>query len=85
MESRETALLRYLTNYLVGTISLTELKDFIVAATWQLPATESLEARELAYDVELALAEESSGYLTDDELREDLRTIRDRYTVKIHA
>jgi hypothetical protein len=65
-----------------GTISLAELKDFIVAATWQIPATEGPEARQLAYDIELALAKESSGHLTDDEPWEDLRGILNRYPVK---
>jgi hypothetical protein len=82
MESRKTALLRSLTDYLAETISLDELKDFVVAATWQLPETENLESRQLAYDIELALADESSGYLTMDELREDLRELVNHYTVK---
>jgi hypothetical protein len=45
MESRKTVLLRSLTDYLAETISLDELKDFVVAATWQLPETESPDSK----------------------------------------
>ena len=82
MESLESALLRHLTDYLAETISLDELKDFVVAATWQLSETERPVAKQLAYDIELALAEESSGYLTSDELREELRGLVNHYTIK---
>jgi hypothetical protein len=82
MESRKTVLLRSLTDYLAETISLDELKDFVVAATWQLPETESPDSKQLAYDIELALAEESSGYLTRDELREELRGPVNQYATE---
>jgi hypothetical protein len=85
MESLETALLRYLAAYLAETISLDELKDFVVAATWRLSGTESSEATQLAYDIELALAEESGGYLTETELREEFRGLVNRYTINAQA
>jgi hypothetical protein len=85
MEPLATAIHHHLTDYLTGAIALDELKDRIVAITWSFDDTTSSEARQLAYDVELVLAEESSGYLTREELHADLRELVDRVALSIGA
>jgi hypothetical protein len=61
MEPLLTAIHHHLTDFLAGTMSLDELKDRMVAITWSFDDATSPEARQLAYDIELVLAEDSSG------------------------
>jgi hypothetical protein len=83
MEPLAVAIRRHLLDYLAGTVSLDEFKDWIVAATWGIDDTASPEERQLAYDVELALAEESSGFLTREELHDDLQKLLDRAVLNV--
>jgi hypothetical protein len=75
MEHLETTIRRHLVSYLAGNVSLDELTNWLVRATWNIENSENAAARELAYAVELALAEYSSGLLTPDELRAELRAL----------
>jgi hypothetical protein len=74
----EKALCHHLERYLTGTLTLNEFQDWLVQATWDMEATASPEAVLLARDIELVLAEATSGYLTRDELRADLGEIAKR-------
>lgn len=60
---------------LAGDLTLSELQDRLVDTKWNMEATASREAVLLVRDVELALAESTSGYLTREELRADLSAI----------
>ncbi len=75
MDPLAKAIRHHLTRYLAGDLSLNELQDWLVNATWSMEATASSDAVQLAYSVELVLAEFSSGFLTPDELRSDLLEI----------
>jgi hypothetical protein len=72
MDPLEKAIRQHLTRYLAGDLSLNELQDWLVNATWNVEATASPEAVQFAYSLELVLAEFSSGFLTLDQLRSDL-------------
>lgn len=78
MDPLETAIRRHLERYLAGNLTLNELQDWLVRATWDMEATASPDAMNLAHDIELVLAELSSGFLTPDELRADLQEIAQR-------
>ena len=78
MESLAVAIRRHLVAYLAGAESLDDLKDWMVAATWGIEDAASQEERQFANDVELTLAEESSCFLTREELHADLRKLLDR-------
>ena len=85
MGSQPLAMRHHLMNYLAGTLSLDDLKERVIDATWDAgDAARSAEC-ELALDVELALAEESSGYLTREELNADLRELLDRNALQTPA
>jgi hypothetical protein len=78
MDPLEHALHDHLNDFLAGAISLDALKDWLVGATWNIEERASPAAVQLAYAVELALAEASGGYLTQDELRAQLRELVER-------
>lgn len=61
--------------YLAGTESLDDLKDWLVGSTWNLDEASSPEASALAYEVKLALADESSGITTHAELDDTLAAL----------
>ncbi len=56
-------------------MSLDAFTAWIVGASWNIENTGDVGASPLAYAIELALAEYSSGFLTLDELRSELRHI----------
>ena len=71
----ESAIREHLVCYLAGKESLGELTHWFVGATWDIEHDPSGEARDLAYSVDPALIEASSGLLTLDELRAKLRDL----------
>lgn len=85
MGSLVVAIRRHLSAYLAGTVSLDELKDWMVDATWNIEEAASPDVRQLAYDIELALAEESSGFLTREELHTDLLELVDHAGLNVHV
>ncbi|MBA3449832.1 MAG: hypothetical protein H0T18_01320 [Chloroflexia bacterium] len=85
MESRPVAIRRHLIDYLAGTISLDELKERVIDATWDVQDAAPSDELQLAYDVQLVLVEESSGFLTRDELRTDLQELVDRAALHAHT
>jgi hypothetical protein len=75
MSQLEQSIRQHLVDYLAGQISLDDFTSWLVGATWNVASTESAGAAELTYSVELALAEHSSGLLSDEELRAELRAL----------
>ena len=71
----ESTMREHLESYLAGKETLGELTHWFVGATWDIEHDASEETRDLAYSVDLALIEASSGLLTLDELRAKLRDI----------
>jgi hypothetical protein len=72
MKSLETTIRDQLVSYLTGDLSLDEFTAWLVGATWNIENVGEAGASQLAYAIELALAEHSSGLLSQDELRRDL-------------
>ena len=72
MDPLEKAIRHHLARYLAGDLSLNELQDWLVNATWNMEATASPDTAQFAYSLELVLAEFSSGFLTPAQLRADL-------------
>ena len=62
-----------LADYLAGDSSLDEFKDWLVGATWSIDEAADPAGMQLADEVKLALADESGGFLTEAELREELK------------
>lgn len=75
MENLETTIRRHLVRYLAGQMSLDDFTDWFVGATWNIQKRGDVGAKQLVYSIELALAEASSGLLTVDELRTELRSL----------
>jgi hypothetical protein len=75
----------HLRDYLAGKISLDDLKEWLIDATWDLSNTADSPDRQLAFAIELVLAEASSGYLTPDELHADLQALLDRAALRTPA
>ncbi len=65
--------------YLAGEITLRTFEDWFVPLTWQPEAgTDDPAVANLVSEIELCLAEYSSGHWTEAELREHLRPLLDR-------
>jgi len=85
MDPLETAIRRHLARYLAGNLTLNELQDWLVNATWTMEETASPAAVQLVYSIELVLAELSSGFLPLDQLRADLLEIAERANTTTEA
>ena|SRR5215212_950859 len=73
MMSLEAKIRHCLVSFLTGDISLDEFTAWLVGATWNIENTGDVEASNLAYAIELSLAEHSSGLLNLEELQSVLR------------
>ncbi len=63
-----------LARYLTGDVSLDEFKDWLAAETWDLEQHGN-PASTLAIRVKHRLAEQSSGYCTEEDLKHMLRPL----------
>lgn len=73
MNSLETTIRSHLDAYLSDALSLEGFTAWLVGATWNIDNTGDEAATELAFAIELALAEHTSGLTTLVELRQALR------------
>lgn len=73
MSSLKTSMQSHVLQYLFAEISLDDFTDWLVSATWNIDAEQDAEASSLAFSIERALAEASSGLLTPSELHTALR------------
>ena len=64
-----------LRRYLRIEISLESYEEWFAPRVWQIEASNDPAAEDLAYQIDLRLAEHSSGHRTDDELRVLLASI----------
>lgn len=64
-----------LARYLAGTTTLEAFYDWLVAETWDIEQRHDPEAEALTYEIKGRLAEHSSGYLSEDEVRLLLRPL----------
>jgi len=70
-----------LASYIVGEISLKDFEDWFVPVSWNIIHSGNLSAINLAYEVELWLAEFSDGYWSEDELKEHFKPLVMNYIV----
>lgn len=64
-----------LVRYVAQEISAEQFRDWFDVATWDVEQSGNRTAQELAGEIELRLAEFSSGHLTEEELRAKLRPL----------
>ena len=85
MKRLETTIRDQLISYLRGDLSLDEFTAWLVGATWNVENVGEAGASQLAYAIELALTEHSSGLLTVDELRRDLLGVSQQVNLNLTA
>lgn len=64
-----------LRDYLAGRQTLDEFEDWLVVKSWNMHRDSPPDAQEAVGAVELALAEHSSGHLSDEQLRDRLAIV----------
>jgi hypothetical protein len=74
-----------LIQYLDSEISLKEFQEWFVPATWDIDQSDNVAAQDLAYAIELRLAEYSSGHLPENELHTELQQLVECYTVSVSS
>ena len=62
----------HLLDYVSGAATLDQFKDWLISVTWDMPEDADTAARELSYEIQLALGDQSSGFTTESEMREAL-------------
>ena len=70
-----------LTEYLEGEINLVAFQEWFVPETWNIQNSQPAYILDLAYSIQLKLAEYTNGHLTENDLREFLRTKVDHFTM----
>lgn len=65
----------HLADYLTGKLSLSEFRDWFDVETWDIAAEPDTPIRQVTGEIELRLAEFTSGHLTEHELRNLLRVL----------
>lgn len=85
MTDLESAIRHHLISYLSNAISLDEFTAWLVGTTWNIENKNDPDASHLAYAIELALAEHSSGYLATEELRAELRNLSSQVHLDLTA
>lgn len=65
----------WLGRYVGSEISLGEFRNWLIPRAWNIEQDDDKAAEELAYEIELRLAEFSNGDWTEDDLKEMLRKI----------
>ena len=71
----------HLARYLNGKSSLRQFREWFDVETWGLAAEPDSPVRQLAGEIELRIAEFTSGHRTEDDLRATLQPLLQRETV----
>jgi hypothetical protein len=69
--------------YLLGEISLEDFKGWFVPILWDVDHSNNQTAINMAYEIELRLAEYSDGYWNEDELKQFFRPLIENYSINI--
>lgn len=72
----ELELRERLIGYLDGREPLDEFKHWLIGATWDIDSSGDPAAIALVYEIKLALAVHSSGYVSEDRVRRELASLR---------
>jgi hypothetical protein len=75
----------HLAQYLNGKCSLQQFRQWFDVETWGMAARQDSPARQLAGEIELRLAEFTSGHLSEHDLQSTLQAFLDREQVADHA
>jgi hypothetical protein len=75
LEDLEAAIRHQLASFLSDRMSLDEFTAWLVGSTWNIDPVSEPEASQLAYAIELALAEHTSELVTLEGLRAELHDI----------
>lgn len=70
----ETQIREWIARYLQGEVSLRELEEWLIPATWDISADDA-SAWILTHTIQLVLAERARGHLDDLDLRARLRDL----------
>ena len=71
--------------YLNGKSSLQQFRQWFDVETWGVAAGEASPVRQIAGEIELRLAEFTSGHLSESQLRAMLQNFLDREQIADHA
>jgi hypothetical protein len=72
-----------LASYLLGEISLEDFKDWFVPILWNIENSQNRSAINMVYEIELRLAEYSSKFWNEIELKNLLRPMVADYRVEV--
>ena len=72
-----------ISDYVSDRISLRDFQHWLVSSTWGIDPATDPAASDLTYKVELALAEYTSGHMTEAELRRELDALTRTYSVRL--
>ena len=71
----ESEIRNRLADLIHGDLDLNAFANWFAEETWNIHLGGDNRAQELAYSIELLLAEHSSGHLTENDLRDEIRPI----------
>ncbi|HET8524020.1 MAG TPA: hypothetical protein VFL82_12340 [Thermomicrobiales bacterium] len=71
----DLAIREQLNEYLIGNLTLDDFKDWLVGVSWDFPDGQQPTAARLAIRIKHRLAEQSSGYCSEEEMKELLRPL----------
>ncbi len=72
-----------LASYLLGEGSLEDFKDWFVPVLLEVDNSHNQKAINMAYEIELRLAEYSNAYWSEDELKRLLRPLVENYEIEV--
>lgn len=75
----ESEIRERLAGYLAGDLSRPDFEDWLVQSSWNMHLDSSQSAQDLVSEIELRLFEYSSGHLSEEQLRTDLRSYVEHY------
>lgn len=79
----ESEIRKQIAGFLANQISLDDFEDWIAQRSWDAHQDSDAAAQELAYAIELRLAEHSSGHLSEVELRHELTQFVQQYSLRV--
>jgi len=68
-------------NYLTGRMALNDFREAFLRETWSIDSVPDEPAREMSYEIEHRLAEFSNGDWAEDELKDLLRPLAERFAL----
>jgi hypothetical protein len=80
---KDTQIRNQIRRLLSNEVSLREFQKWYVPATWDIDRSNEASSKDIASEIDLKLAEYTSGHLAEPELRHDLSKILENQTVEI--